>query len=752
MIRRAAAVAVRAGAVGLALLVVAGPVVPSAATLPAPAGAAVGPSAASPAQVTLTRVTPIAPQPGDTVTLTGTVRNTSPTLTPLEDLSAILYISSQPVFTRKDFDLYADTPEDFATAGLQPISGATVTLPHPTLAPGAVERWSIAFPLDQLTLQDWEVYKLGVALTSKGSTVGTLQTFLPYASTSTTDRKPLSVSWIWPLADQPHQNVVAGRDVFTDDDLATELGSGGRLSALLNAAATAASQHPPPVRHRRKGTKGPAAPPLPRQAVPVTFAVDPMLLAELQRMAATGGYTVHGPTRTTKGSGRADATGFLSRLKSLLSPSNPAEETVLALPYADPDVVAAVRSNQTEQLGSAYYLGNAVVSKVLGLGEQSPSLLAHWAWPPNGYTDRSTLDALFSLGIETLVLDSTALPVTGEQPTSTPNAHVSVNGRLNSFDGVLTDNTLSQAVTAGAAGDSGLALQRYLAETLMIEAQLPSIPGRSLVIAPSRRWAPDASYATRLLADTGRVPWLQPAPLRAAAQSAVFPSDLTRQLSYPPGQHQLELPGHYVQRVGQLIHQVNQLSAILLPPGAAVVKADDEAVLQALSSAWRDRPLEATAYRSALHRAVVHTLGQVRLAVNPGSLITLTSHSGSVPVTIFNGLSQAVRVGIRLVDTAHRLSITGGQGVRTIPPHQRVAVDVRAKANVSGVFNVYARLMTPGPNSRPLGKQVLLRVRSTAYGFAALAITGAAFAVLLIAVAIRLVRRAVGARHAAAVG
>jgi hypothetical protein len=65
---------------------------------------------------------------------------------------------------------------------------------------------------------------------------------------------------------------------------------------------------------------------------------------------------------------------------------------------------------------------------------------------------------------------------------------------------------------------------------------------------------------------------------------------------------------------------------------------------------------------------------------------------------------------------------------------------------VSGSFFIHVSLFTPDDRSRPYGEVVTLTVRSTAYGRTALLITGAATAALLIAVAVRLVRRARRAR------
>jgi len=124
----------------------------------------------------------------------------------------------------------------------------------------------------------------------------------------------------------------------------------------------------------------------------------------------------------------------------------------------------------------------------------------------------------------------------------------------------------------------------------------------------------------------------------------------------------------------------------------------------------------------------------------------LTSHTGTVPVTVSNDLDSPVRIVVEIEPDQH-LVVKSGRAVRTIAAHRQVPVDVRATAQTSGVFTLTVRLATPPPLSRHYGPAVPLRIRSTAYGSTALLITGGATAVLLLTVVVRLVRRARSARR-----
>ena len=78
-------------------------------------------------------------------------------------------------------------------------------------------------------------------------------------------------------------------------------------------------------------------------------------------------------------------------------------------------------------------------------------------------------------------------------------------------------------------------------------------------------------------------------------------------------------------------------------------------------------------------------------------------------------------------------------GVVRIPAGDKRTVRVPATVQRTGTFKVRGQLTTPGQGT--LGQEITLSVRSTAYGGLALGITGLAFAVLVGAVLVRLLRR-----------
>jgi Family of unknown function (DUF6049) len=373
-------------------------------------------------------------------------------------------------------------------------------------------------------------------------------------------------------------------------------------------------------------------------------------------------------------------------------------------------------------------------------------LLAHTAWPPDGLADPHTVNTLFAAG-DTVLLSNTALPL-DSAPTATPSAHTEFETSAGTVDTILSDFVLSNDVDAGAddPDSSRVALQRFLAETLMIHAEAPSGVARDVVITPDRRWNPAPGYAAQLLADTGRVPWIQPVSLSAV--DATPPTVLQRgPLSYPPSAAHNELSASYLHSLAELRNQVAEFSSILPSSGSSATHSFATAVQEALSSAWRAKRGLANDRLNGLKLAVAGQMNQVRIASRKNSYVTLTSHGGKVPVTISNNLDTTVRVTIQVRSQRLSLSGHGRVTVPPIPPHQQTVVEVHAAAKTSGVFPVQVQLLTPSGSK--YGPQVQLFVRSTVYGTITLVITGAATAALMIAVAIRLGRRALAARRSA---
>ena len=695
-----------------------------------------GPAAALPITVVMSSLTPLAPQPGDVLRLTGTLRNVSSG--PVGDLGVQLRYNPTRIGSRSVFDDYASGSR--APDGtLSPIplppnvfSSAVTTLAQHTLPPGGSEPFGISVKLDNLSLQPWQVDELGVQVNGSWipgyGAVGGLRTFLPWAPVGVPGTgAPTQVAWVWPLVDRPHRSVGS---TWLDDGLAKQIASGGRLSVLLAAGQAALDQHQPapPPRRRKKAPKPKPAPQT--VPVPVTWAVDPMLVEDLSSMAA--GYKVGAGRNAARGSGSEQAKAWLQALQTATGKSE-----TLALPYADPDVVAASRAGLGSQVQVAIQTGAAVLSRLL-----STSVL-NYVWPPGGVVDQRGLDTLFAAGVTTVMLDGAALlPVVS--PSFTPGARTTVRARDGNLEALLTDSGLTTVIGIGARDPDkqALAVQRFLAETLMIQAEQPN-KQRTLVVAPDQRWAPDPTYAAELLADTGKVPWIAPVPLSTAASSPTD-SDVPRlPLNYPATLRRGELKASYLAGVRALKARADTFAAILPTPGDPHARAFDDAVLRTLSSGWRGQRDLATRFRDDVDNQLSATMRRVRIASLPGSFVTLTSHSGTVPVTVANDLDTQVSV-IVAISSQHLRVSGGGRQAQTIQPHRQIAVDVRAEARTSGVFPLDVRLLTPHGETYDSEQ---LFVRSTAYGSVAILITAGATGVLLFAAIVRLTRRALRARR-----
>lgn len=718
--------------------------------LPTPSPTASQATPVTPVEVRLGTIEPAAPQPGDTLVLTGTVRNVS--AQPVSDLAVELLMGGT-VGARSSFDAYAAAPTgDVQNQGLSVVRPFT-PLANPTLAPARSEPFTIQVPVDNLNLPSnaWQVHELGIAVdgaTSLGvGPVGQLRTFLPWAPQSASvGLSRLQLAWLWPLVDRPHRGVTP---VWLDDDLARAITPAGRLGRLVSAAqgaehegdqaraARRSAQQQLNAARRGKHGHRVTLPPVTTHNVPVTWAIDPMLVDDVSAMRSP--YQVAANPKPVAGAGTDAAKRFSGLLRSAVGSSD-----VLPLPYADPDVTAAVRDNLGTLVGVAATNGRRSLAAALP-GSQ---LLQQTAWPIGGLIDERGVNALYSDDITNFVLSDRALPPR-VPPSATPSAHTSLLTTAGPISVVLTDSTLSDAVTAGSAvgGSATVALQRFLAETLMIETEAPGTPDRSIVVAPGRRWSPSASYADALLADTGKVPWLEPVSLQHVVDSPINTSVARAPLTYPASARHDELPASYLAAVSAVNRDTAELANIL-PTFDPETRPYSTAVLRALSSAWRSNPALRRQQLDVIRRSLATEMAAVHIASAPGSFITLTSHGGKLPVSIANDLNAPVKVTVQL-DANQRLTFPDdGRVDVSIPAHQHVSVSIKASAKTSGVFPLHLRLLTPG--GKPYGTRVTLFVRSTVYGTITLVITGAATAALLVAVAIRLIRRAIAARRPAA--
>lgn len=686
-----------------------------AAVLGSPVPASAASSSDLPVHIQLSSLEPRAPRPGQQISVQGRVRNVGHST--LTQVRVELRASASPVTSRAELADLAATPSAQFGAAVQ---GRHASVQLPPLAPGASAGYLLSVPVDRLQLPGMGVYPFGVAVVAahEGTvgTVGRLRTFLPY-TTPNDHAKPTKLAWIWPLAALPDRNPDG---TFPNAHLAGELAPGGRLSALVSAAQR---YRTPPV---RSGARAAGV----SRAVPVTLAVDPALLEDLTIMSH--GYSVSPPgsTARTPGPGQAAAAAFLAAARTLAG-----SDPVFALPYANPDIVALVRAGRAHDVEIA----RGTTFRQLTQGALGTIPLHGVAWPPGGFITQSALDTALP-DVSTLILSGAALPVS-LAATYTPGAGATVpavgGGTIRAL---ASDPTLDEIVRSGAAGGPSLRLdeQRFLAETLLITAERPSI-SRTILITPPPRWRPDPAWTNALLRDTSRVPWLRAVTID---QIGVHPSQaaLRGPLTYPSSAQAAELPASDFTgpgSTGQLWSRLNVFRQILTAPDAAGVPGLERGILRAESADWRGHPRQAAALRREDLSTLRYVTDKVRISSQSGE-VSLASQSSTIPVSVANGLDQPVRVQLVLRGNEARLSARD-TGIQRIAAGRQIQLEIHVQAASSGVFPVYAQLLTP--SGVPYGGRLKILVHSTRYGVLTLAITGVAMLVLLVGAAVRVGRR-----------
>jgi hypothetical protein len=113
-------------------------------------------TAPPPLVVTLSTLRPVAPQPGQTLVLTGSIRNTTPD--PVSGVKVGLRMAGTALGTRGEFEQYADNPTEDVTAFLPPVGLPVSVASGARLLPQATQSFRITIPVDSLGLTTtWQV-------------------------------------------------------------------------------------------------------------------------------------------------------------------------------------------------------------------------------------------------------------------------------------------------------------------------------------------------------------------------------------------------------------------------------------------------------------------------------------------------------------------------------------------------------------------------------------------------------------------
>ena len=676
----------------VASLLASTPTTPSAVAAPAVERPALG---AGDLTIQITSLAPAIPEPGDELTVAGSITNSSDA--PVSDVSALLRVSPTPLVNRDEI------PEVLAGAGQrlgEPIVGADDAVAD-ELAPGQSRPFEVRADIDDLGLGGAGVYVTGVEARGDAG-AGTVRqdmdrTFLPWWPRDTAV-EPLLLTTLWPLTGAPLRDA---EGVLLTEDAAIQMSPAGRLSRLLDA-----------------GAADPGA---------VSLVIDPEALQSAADLA--DGYQVRRPDGSVEsGTRRREVADWLESLTAAVSA--PGADASASL-YAWPDIDAARRGKVLSTALRQRPRIDAATGEILGAPLPSSVVLA-----PGGVAQPSTLTALAAARATVVVLSDRAAPQV--EPTYfTPSGNVLLPTAEGDLRALLCDSGLSEtlALPMGTPAEQTAARQALLAQTLVTAMELPETQ-RLLVTGPDPAWDPPAGAAEMVVTALTGAPWVSPTSLAAAL--AREPSSLARDLVAPtPEQEAQELPAAHVAQVRDQYRGLTQYAGVVTDP-AVIPEVTRTAPTRQLGAWFRTHP-EARAELTTLVNDQVGGLTDSVRVVSSGS-ITVSGASGTIPITIENAGPTEVTVGLELSSTPSQLFSAEPVEPFTIAPERRTSVEVTAQVAAAGPIPVTIQLLTAQGDA--FGEPGLLVVESAAYANAARVLVQVALGALLLAVVVHGVRRA----------
>ncbi len=640
------------------------------------------------ASITLTSVSPSLPKRDGTITLTGRVKNTSEE--PIVRPQACFWRDQAPITDTDGLDSALDSASNVPVGSrlcrepgqFQDLYDAD----EPDLAPGRSATFTVRAAVSDLALAPTDgVYLVGVHVLQNGVPVAVARTRIFVPVLSEQPARSLQKATLVVLGTKPSW---LAPGLLADDHLARDVAPGGRLRALLDAAA-------------RKDA---------------SYAVDPALVSELETMRA--GYSVRAADGgTSAGQGQAAATRWLSDLAALR-----AGHDGYRLLFGSPDVAALAHARQTDALKAAAAAGRRV-----DLTEDLPLLVL----PEDGAADTATLQAAAALEPRAVLLsDSTTR---GEGPLL----------RTSSGTPVLT-------YTAGGLGggpgpdprnDAVHIRQRSLA-TSWIETTSAEGAGPAQVHLVQTK-----AQAT----STGRTdpPWSAETPLGAVLDRT--PTRWSGDLRYPGSAADEELTPAQLTAAARLTGAERTWQDLLADADAATATAD-AATARAVSASWRGRRAAQAAYLAPQQASLdVRLTTQVRIS-SARRVSTVAQQGVEFPITIRNDLKPlgdggtgdpaAIRVHLAFEsDNSRRLTIkpVTPEPDGVLAPGAGYTGNAQVTARANGTVPVVAQLYTD--SGRKVGQPVTIEVRVTQNGTTGWAIAVVAGIVLVVSTTWRIRQR-----------
>jgi hypothetical protein len=420
------------------------------------------------------------------------------------------------------------------------------------------------------------------------------------------------------------------------------------------------------------------------------------------------------------------AASFMRRATALAAVAG--VQTMLT-PYSFPDLPSLDQNFDLEHLARQVKLGQDVIQSRIGVS-------AAWLFPPAGRLDAPTLDDLRLAGdaehtiVSPRVLQQSGDPAVGGCPSTfaTFACPLRIRGANSTSFGLVSDAGLQQRLAAiERPGDDRADLQRFLAETSMIQAETPGVSGRVVEATTPPLWHPKPALALSLFRDLTEAPWLHTSTPREALRRGRPP--VTKHLVATAPRVREEPDESYFSAItaaeAQVEHYASTLSETTRPP--PLLDRLQQDVLVAQSRLWWADAItqaEGSAYTTEARAQATTELNKVSIGgVNE---ISMTSQRAQIPFVLSSRADHPVTVDVNLFSP--KLGFDRSQLKGIVVQHGTQQIAVQATARASGIFPVEVTVETS--DGYVLARKSI-QIRSTNFNQIALGLTLGAFVFLI---------------------
>lgn len=691
----------------------------AAATVPPVAAAAVGaaqPAAAGvqaqdPLRISIAELSPsVIPKQG-VITVSGRVTNLSEET--WTDLTVYPFASVEPIGGEAELAKAAESEPTDVVGNRILTEGAYDEIPD--LAPGESARYRIRLKrgvLGQTIDGVPGVYWFGVHVLKEGDqfAAGRARTFLPLVPPRT--EKSVKTVLVVPIR-RPIEYDAEGR-LGDIEAWSKNFAANGRLRQIIELAETSGD-------------------------IPITWLVDPAVLDAAERLAAGNPGRDLSPNlpppgeepdeteepTPTEGTGEEGsdeesskalveagiaAEAFLTKATAVLK-----EGDVLALPYGDVDVAAAV-SRDPELLTEARELATQSFA--------AREITAQPAVAP--------VTGFLSAGGITAQNPATNIMVSDEMLRDPDDSEAPTTLDASGHRVVLSDSGTSSGGPGPESRSGALAMrQRILADAA---TRVLTDSFQPLVVSLPAHWRPGPTWLSFF--QGMNLPWLSLEPLSNAAATPPTKIAASR-LVYPDNHFDRELRTPSFESARELVTAGTTLDRVLTRNDLV----GDEVTRQALTSLGYGARADTLSARQGVERAtswIESLLGEVVVEAPPS--VTMSSGNGKFSVNLQNRLDEpvTVRVEAELGDATGAIVIKGPESIDLDAGAQRTVL-LDATSSKVGVHDV--RLVVTDAEGTRLGSSDDMPIRAGQLGKTIWMILAGGGVLLFGAIAVRLVRR-----------